>query len=203
MTNSYDSKYQTEGYYWGKQPSAICLRVLPLLPPDRPLTLLDIGCGEGRNAVFFARNGYSTAAFDLSAVGIKKALRLARDAGVSLDAFTANILDYRLTESYDILFSSGSLHYVPDGMRGELFENYKRHTRPNGLHVFSVLIPKAFIPPAPDEEPSACTWISGELLTHYHDWKIEYSIEEIFDCMSGGVPHQHAISRVIARNVDA
>ncbi len=201
MTNTYDSKYQSDDYYWGKRPSAICLRVLSLLPPDRPLTLLDIGSGKGRNAVFFARNGYSTAAFDLSAAGVEKTLSLVEAADVSVMAFAANILDYRLTESFDILFSSGSLHYVPEGMREELFENYKRFTNPNGLHAFSVLIPKPFIPPAPDAEPTACTWISGEFLTHYHDWKVEYSIEEIFDCMSSGVPHQHAISRVIARKV--
>ena len=52
---------------------------------------------------------------------------------MSVKAFTANLLDYRLTESFDILFSSGSLHYVPEGMRQELFENYKRFTNLNGL----------------------------------------------------------------------
>ena len=39
-------------------------------PPEQPLKLLDIGCGEGRNAVFFARNGYNVTAFDISEKGI-------------------------------------------------------------------------------------------------------------------------------------
>ncbi len=56
MSNPYDERYNRPGYYWGRNPSASCYRILQLLPPDRPLTLLDIGCGEGRNAVFFARN---------------------------------------------------------------------------------------------------------------------------------------------------
>ena len=38
-----------------------------------------------------------------------------------------------------------------------------------------------------------------ELFTHYHDWLIESCTEEIFDCMSSGIPHQHAVNRVIAR----
>ena len=42
------------------------------MPPTRPLKVLDIGCGEGKDAVFFARNGYDVTAFDLSKEGIEK-----------------------------------------------------------------------------------------------------------------------------------
>jgi hypothetical protein len=75
--------------------------------------------------------------------------------------------------------------------------------RPHGLHAFSVLIEKPFIPPAPDAEPTAHLWVSGEILTHYHDWIIEYFAEDIFDCMSSGVPHKHAVNRIIARRPSA
>ena len=70
MRNPYETKYDQESYYWGVRPSPICFEVLKLMPPHRPLKLLDIGCGEGRNAVFFARNGYEASAFDLSEKGI-------------------------------------------------------------------------------------------------------------------------------------
>lgn len=43
-----------------------------MFPPDEPLKLLNIVCGEGRNAVFFARNGHLATAFDLSKVGVEK-----------------------------------------------------------------------------------------------------------------------------------
>ena len=45
MNNPYDERYDRDGYYWGTRPSSMCFRVLQLLPPDRPLRLLDIGCG--------------------------------------------------------------------------------------------------------------------------------------------------------------
>ena len=67
------------------------------------------------------------------------------------------------------------------------------------MNVFSVFVRKSFIPKAPDADKTAHTWLSGELLTYYHDWKIEFCTEEIFDCMSGGVPHQHAVNRMTAR----
>lgn len=108
---------------------------------------------------------------------------------------------YRLEEDYDILFSTGVLHYIPSELRKDIFKNYKVHTKKDGLHVFSVFVRKPFIERAPEREPNSHKWISGELFTHYHDWKIEFCTEEIFDCMSSGIPHKHAINRIIARKI--
>jgi len=201
MTNPYDERYERPGYYWGKNPSQTCFRILQILPPDRPLKLLDIGCGEGRNAVFFARNGYHVTAFDTSPKGVEKTTQLAAEAGVPIEAFVANINDFRLTEPFDVLFSTGVLQYVPPELRSELFANYRQFTNPGGLNAFSVFVRKPFIGKAPDAEKTAHNWISGELLTYYHDWKIAFCTEEIFDCMSSGVPHQHAVNRIIAKKV--
>ncbi len=76
--DSYAQRYQAEDYYWGTKPSAICQQVLQLLPPDQTVTLLDIGCGEGRNAVYFAHRGYGVTAFDLSAAGVARQNALPR-----------------------------------------------------------------------------------------------------------------------------
>jgi tellurite methyltransferase len=202
MKNLYDEKYGSEDYYWGVRPSLICFRVLQLLPPDRPLKLLDIGCGEGRNAVFFARNGYDVTAFDKSPIGVEKTKRLADQARTRVEVFQADINEYRLTKEFDIIFSSGVLHYVPQEIRQETFGNYRDFTSLDGLNVFSVLVKKPFIPRAPDGETTAHRWVSGEILTYYHDWKIEYCSEEIFDCMSSGSAHQHAVNRIIARKME-
>jgi tellurite methyltransferase len=40
------------------------------------------------------------------------------------------------------------------------------------------------------------------LFTLYHDWRIDISEEVIFDCMSSGTPHKHAMNRVLARKPD-
>jgi tellurite methyltransferase len=199
MTNLYDAKYDQEGYYWGVRPSSICFKVLKLRPPDHPLKLLDIGCGEGRNAIFFARNGYEVSAFDLSQKGVEKTEILANRCKVQVKLFQADLNQFRLTDEYDILFSTGVLHYIPAPIRYEVLQNYKQFTKQGGLNVFSVFVTKPFIPKAPDHEPTAQSWISGELFTYYHDWRIEYCTEEIFDCMSSGIPHKHATNRMIAK----
>ncbi|MBE0431180.1 MAG: hypothetical protein IBX67_05070 [Dehalococcoidia bacterium] len=68
-----------------------------------------------------------------------------------------------------------------------------------GLDACSVLVPKPFLTEPPDAEKTAHQWLSGELLTYYHDWRIEFCNEEVLDCTSTGVPHQHAVNRMVAR----
>ena len=103
----------------GTIPSALCLEIVRFCPPVRPLRVLDIGCGEGKDAVFLARLGYRVSAFDLALSGVEKTKRLAEQAGVSVDVFRADVNDYRPTGTFDILYSSGALHYLRPELRGE------------------------------------------------------------------------------------
>lgn len=199
MQNRYDGAYAQKEYYWGISPSKYAIELLQIMPPEKPLKLLDIGCGEGRNAVFFARNGYDVTAFDLSPLGVEKTKELAQKTGVELEVFEANVLEYRLDRNYDILFATGILHYITENLRATIFNNYKEFTNRNGIHVFNVFVEKPFIQRAPDHEETAQRWISGELFTHYHDWKIEICNEVMFDCKSSGIPHKHAMDLMIAR----
>ncbi|MFC5531493.1 helix-turn-helix domain-containing protein [Cohnella yongneupensis] len=199
----YEEEYKTEDYYWGTEPNSACYEVLRKIPPTRRLRLLDIGCGEGKDAVFFARNGYEVTAFDVTDAGVEKTKRLADQVGVHVHAFKADLLDYRLDTPFDILYSSGVLHYMKPEFRDEIFANYKQFTNEGGAHVFNVFIQKPFIAPPPEKEPNAHKWYSGELLAHYRDWLILDSSEIVFDCNSSGIPHQHAMSKIMARKVSA
>jgi tellurite methyltransferase len=119
-----------------------------------------------------------------------------------MDIFQADMLEYRLGEAFDIVFCHGCLQYVPPDMRHAILENYKEHTKPGGLNAMSVFVKKPFIEKAPDGEAKAHKWVSGELFTHYHDWRLDFCTETIFDCMSSGVPHKHAMDQVIARRLE-
>ncbi|MFD0672476.1 helix-turn-helix domain-containing protein [Cohnella sp. GCM10027633] len=197
----YEEEYKGERYYWGTEPNGVCYEVLRRVPPTKRLRLLDIGCGEGKDAVFFARNGYEVTAFDVTDAGTEKTKRLADQVGVHVNVFKADILDYRIEAPFDILYSSGVMHYMRPEYREEIFDNYKRFTNADGVHVFNAFVDKPFIAPPPEKEPYAYPWYSGELLAHYRDWLIMDSSEVVFDCNSSGIPHQHAMSKVMTRKV--
>jgi tellurite methyltransferase len=197
----YDARYADDACYWGRLPSALCDRVIGILDvrPDQHPTLIDLGCGEGRNALYFARQGFTVTGVDLSQVGLAKLTRNCRDTGVNVATVCADIAAFDLGGTYDVVFSTGAVHYIPPEMRRDRFDHFKAHTAPHGIHAHSALVGKPFLPPAPDADPGSVLFVSGELLGYYWDWEILYSVEEIFDCLSGGIPHKHAVDRVIAR----
>lgn len=198
----YDRRYTTEGYYWGLKPNRLCYDVMKILPPIKPYRVLDIGCGEGKDAVFFAKCGYSVTAFDQSEKGIEKAKKLAEHNQVEVNLFKADLFDYRPDREFDIIFSSGVLHFLPQTVRKELTGSLKRHTAKNGINVLNVFVNKPFITRVPDktrEEEKRHPWYSGELFGYYHDWLFHMCREEIFDCNSGGIPHQHCMDTLIAQ----
>ena len=195
----YEERYKVDGYYWGIQPSEMCYEVMKLCPPVKPLRLLDVACGEGKNAVFFARNGYHVTAFDAANSGLEKARRLAEQMQAEVNFFQADMLDFRLDKEFDIIFCSGALHYIPPQLRKEIFENYQEHTAHDGLHALNVFVRKPFVKDPPDKEREfRYKWISGELFTYYADWLITSCDEIVFDCMSGGIPHKHCMDTMYA-----
>lgn len=49
----------------------------------------------------------------------------------------------------------------------------------------------------------AYKWYSGELLSHYHNWLIKDSSEVVFDCQSSGIPHKHAMTKLVAQKISS
>jgi len=69
-----------------------------------PGRALDVGSGEGRNAVWLAELGWDVTAVDFSDVGLAKGRALAAARGVSVDWVLADIRTYRPTQAgYDLV----------------------------------------------------------------------------------------------------
>lgn len=203
INSDYENRYKSDEYYWGLEPNQLCYEIMKLKPPIKPLKVLDIGCGEGKDAVFLARNGYIVSALDATDKGIEKGKLLAEKYGVSVNFFKANIEDYRLKDNYDVIFSSGVFHFIKPEYRDDIFWNLKEHTNVNGIHAMNVFVEKPYIA-VPENKKNGIDrfrWKSGELFMQYHDWMIHKMDEVVFDCNSGGVPHQHCMDILISENV--
>lgn len=206
VVTDYDKRYNTERYYWGLTPNRICYDIMKILPPVKSYRVLDIGCGEGKDAVFFAKCGYAVTAFDVSEQGIEKAKRLAEHNKTEVSFFKADIFDYRPDTEYDIIFSSGVLHFLPLNERKEFCDSLKSHTSDIGVNALNVFVQKPFISRAPDstrDEDLRHPWLSGELFGYYHDWLFHTCREDLFDCNSGGIPHRHCMDTLIAQKSEA
>ncbi|HEV2673937.1 MAG TPA: class I SAM-dependent methyltransferase [Aliidongia sp.] len=85
----WDARYRAEDYLFGTEPNGyLAAQLHRLVPGQRALA---VGDGEGRNAIWLARQGLDVTLVDISPVGIDKALRLARHQGCRITTVTADL----------------------------------------------------------------------------------------------------------------
>ena len=196
----YDERYSRPGLYWGTKPTLLAREVVRIMRalPHSPRTLIDLGCGEGRDSIFFARRGYRVLGVDISSVGVRKAENRASRLGVDVRFQVGDIRTYRLNHRMDVVFSSGTLNNIPRRIRAARFEHFKASTKPGGINAMNADVPKPYIPPQ-TTNPSASPYRSGELLGYYWDWEILDAGQGEFISTSGGIPHRKAMDVVVAR----
>lgn len=97
----WDERYSREGYVWDLEPN----RFLPDLVADLgPGRVLDLACGEGRNTVWLAQQGWNATGVDFSAVGVEKGRRLAADRGVEVEWIVADVTTWPpRAEAFDLV----------------------------------------------------------------------------------------------------
>jgi tellurite methyltransferase len=176
------------GEYWSQFP-----------PNSR---VLDVGCGEGRNAIFLAEKGFAVEAFDLSEAGIEKAKRIAEAKGISVRFFVCNLGDYRFEQDFDVILSHGVLHLCEREIRNKFIEAAKLHTATGGVNAIGIFTNR--LPAAPDMAAVTKSLFDvGELPAFYDDWDLIHHHEGTFsDEHPGGIKHHHAYERMIARKSD-
>lgn len=74
----------------------------------------EFGCGEGRNAIYLAKNDIYTEAYDLSEIAIENARKNARESNVERVVFKAeNIFELDLrNKRFDLVIDSGIFHHL-------------------------------------------------------------------------------------------
>lgn len=92
----WDERYNSDEYAYGKEPNQFLADNYQSIPKGVVLSLAE---GEGRNAVFLAKQGYSVTAVDGSAVGLRKAERLAKENGVEINLIYADLAEFEIGES--------------------------------------------------------------------------------------------------------
>ena len=94
---------------------------------------LDIGCGNGRNAIYLAQRGFSMAGVDLSEQAIAWATERSREQNTSLRFTCGSIFDNAPSSgSQDFIYDSGCFHHIPPHQRCKYAELVSLSLRPGG-----------------------------------------------------------------------
>ena len=86
---AWNERYASRGMVWGTDPNRFLAEYATGLTPRR---ILDLGCGQGRNAVWLATQGHRVTGIDLSPVAIEQARRLAADHAVEVTLEAADVV---------------------------------------------------------------------------------------------------------------
>ena len=124
----WDKKYNNEEYVFGKTPAKFLSQNYSYIPAGS--RVLDMGMGEGRNAVFLARKGYKVTGVDISSVAVKKARLLAREFGVRINTVVASLNNYKIPKgSLDAVVC---FYYVDRTLNKRMMEWLK----PGGILIY-------------------------------------------------------------------
>ncbi len=128
LKSHWDSMYSKRSYIYGKTPAKFLAENYEFIPYGS--TVLDMGMGEGRNAVFLAQKGYLVTGVDVSSVAVKKARILAKEFGVKLQTIVGSLNKY---EFYKESFDSIIIFYYVDR---SLIAQIKKWLKPGGILIY-------------------------------------------------------------------
>jgi len=130
----WDERYSAQEYAYGTEPNVFFREQLDLLPAG---TLLLPAEGEGRNAVYAARHGWTVTAFDQSGQGKIKAEALARKHNVRLNYIVGDALTISFPSDH---FNAAGFVYThfPEQIRKEIFRDVIHSLKKNGVIIMEV-----------------------------------------------------------------
>jgi 2-polyprenyl-3-methyl-5-hydroxy-6-metoxy-1,4-benzoquinol methylase len=128
----WNARYASVDRVWAAKANALLVEFAADLRPGRAV---DIGAGEGRNAIWLAGQGWTVTAIDVSDVGLARAEERAGREGVELQTWLGDWRKYRAPEPFDLAVIS-FMHPRPEE-RASMFAWAGAMLVPGG-HLFTV-----------------------------------------------------------------
>ncbi len=161
----WNNRYNTGEYIYGKEPLKFLKEKLDILVKGKALVL---AMGEGRNAVFLAGNGFDVDGCDISEKAIEKTKLFARESGVTLNAFVADLEEYKISsDKYDLITC---FYYTQRDLIPQIKEGLKK----GGMVMFETysIDQLKYGKDAPGPKNPAYLLKHNELLDSFRDFRI-------------------------------
>ena len=139
----WNKMYSEDLDFFGAEPSYAAKKAVKVFEKQGKIRILELGAGQGRDSLFFAKNGFKVQALDYSENTLKTINQKANSKGLS-DSISTLQHDIRkplpfADESFDACYCH--MLYCMALCTNELealFEEVKRVLKPNGLNIFTV-----------------------------------------------------------------
>ncbi|MBB4377079.1 class I SAM-dependent methyltransferase [Bradyrhizobium sp. SBR1B] len=198
----WDSGYADPNLSCMGGPSPEIFEIAPALRAKS--VVVELGCGEGRNALYLAHFDHQVIATDISEAAISKLNRLAGDLGVNITSGVARVEDFQPPTYLDVFIAHSVLHFTERTTWKPLVATLLDRTRPGGFHCFTNTLDRPDHP-IPKEALAAGhkkSFSRGELEAIYTEagWEILRSDHYIKWDSHPGIPiHSHCIEKVVVR----
>lgn len=161
-----DENYFTEKYGLTRTHSDVLYAATQVAPGKT----LDLGCGNGRNSLYLAANGYDVTAWDKNPMSIQNLLSIREAEGLeNLQASVKDLNTLTIDGEYDFILSTVVMMFLESSTIPRLIPNMQRCTKPGGYNL---------IVAAMDADDFPCTvgfpfaFKAGELKNYYEGWDL-------------------------------
>jgi len=126
----WENRYSERGQTWSGRPNAALVREVSDVQPGRAL---DLGCGEGGDAIWLAGRGWSVSAVDISPSALALGARNAKAAGVAarITWIAADLASWQPDGTFDLV-SAQFLHSPVELPRGDILRRAASAVAPGG-----------------------------------------------------------------------
>ena len=126
--------------YFGTGPTILALEARELIKNNSITNILELGCGQGRDSLFFANFGHNVIATDISENAINSVKKIKNEQNIgNLELHLHDSLNpFNFTDlKFELIYSNLALQFFDLKQLSQIFSNIKKIMKPDSFFLFS------------------------------------------------------------------